>query len=901
MIKRFSSRREKIQASFLGDRLTGALSYDRIAGYFSSSILEVAGEAIENMQGKVRVICNSDLNPRDVVTARAAQYAMRREWCAFQPEKLGLAAHPRFARLYEFLRSGKMEVKVLPRQYFGLIHGKAGVITLADGRETSFMGSANETREAWTLNYELVWEDDSPEGIRWVQEEFDALWTSPFAVPLGQFIIEDVERIARRSVVHSIDRWRDEGDPAAPVIESPVYRQEYGLWEHQKYFVKLAFDAHRGPWGARFVLADMVGLGKTVQLALSAQLMALYGDKPVLIIVPKTLLWQWQGEMTNLLDMPSAVWTGRQWVDENGIYYPDFGPQGIRKCPRQVGIISQGLITAKSEAVEYLKVLTYECVIVDEVHRARRRNLGKDKENEKPDPNNLLAFMLEIAPRTKSLLLGTATPVQMYPVEAWDLLNVLAQGNDFVLGNDWSPWRKQVKEVLNLVMGRTSLPEEESEQWQWIRNPFPPASEGIDFDIIRRSLGMPVHQAVIPGDAWGKMSLPDQARIKKVAKTYMQNHNPFIRHIIRRTREYLENTINPEINEPYLKPVYVKLFGESDQEAIKLPPYLADAYKKAEEFCEVLGKRVKSAGFLKTLLLRRLGSTIYAGRITGESMLENWHGQETGASLYEAEEEMEEQAPASEIKNLTLQEKQLLQEFVEKLKINQDRDPKYQVVWKCLMDQGWLELGCIIFSQFYDSILWLAENLSAEMPVEKMGIYAGGARSGIFHQGMFTKTGRDDLKQMVATGEIRLLLGTDAASEGLNLQRLGTLINLDLPWNPTRLEQRKGRIQRIGQLRDTVYIYNMRYQGSVEDKVHHMLSGRLEEIFKMFGQLPDILEDVWINVALGEIEKAQQTIDAVPQQHPFEIRYHHLEKVPWESCSEVLDSAERKRHLMRGW
>jgi superfamily II DNA/RNA helicase len=61
---------------------------------------------------------------------------------------------------------------------------------------------------------------------------------------------------------------------------------------------------------------------------------------------------------------------------------------------------------------------------------------------------------------------------------------------------------------------------------------------------------------------------------------------------------------------------------------------------------------------------------------------------------------------------------------------------------------------------------------------------------------------------MVRTGEIRLLLGTDAASEGLNLQRLGTLINLDLPWNPTRLEQRKGRIQRIGQLKDTVHVKN---------------------------------------------------------------------------------------------
>ena len=150
-------------------------------------------------------------------------------------------------------------------------------------------------------------------------------------------------------------------------------------------------------------------------------------------------------------------------------------------------------------------------------------------------------------------------------------------------------------------------------------------------------------------------------------------------------------------------------------------------------------------------------------------------------------------------------------------------------------------------------------------------------------------------------GEIRLLIGTDAASEGLNLQRLGTLINLDLPWTPSRLEQRKGRIQRIGQRRDVVDVYNMRYRGSVEDRVHELLSGRMQDICDLFGQLPDTLEDVWVQVALGEIEKAQQTIDAVPKQHPFELRYRQVEPVDWESCTRVLNNEARCRHLARGW
>jgi len=148
---------------------------------------------------------------------------------------------------------------------------------------------------------------------------------------------------------------------------------------------------------------------------------------------------------------------------------------------------------------------------------------------------------------------------------------------------------------------------------------------------------------------------------------------------------------------------------------------------------------------------------------------------------------------------------------------------------------------------------------------------------------------------MVRKREIKILVGTDAASEGLNLQTLGSLINLDLPWNPTRLEQRKGRIQRIGQIYDEVYIYNMRYKDSVEDRVHELLSERLENIHNIFGQIPDILEDVWVDVALNNIEEAKKRINALPKKNPFELRYNErLRKIDWESCANVLDNDEKK-------
>lgn len=890
MLHRHSSRRQPLDSGFLNARLQGASSYDRIAGYFSSSILEVAGEALESVQGGVRVVCNSALSRADVEVAKAAQAAMRREWCDSRPEELGEAAKPRFKRLYELLRSGKMEIRVLPDDVLGLIHGKAGVIGYADSRRTSFLGSANESRTAFRLNYELIWEDDAPEAVAWVQEEFDALWNSPFAVALADFVVQDLDRLAHRESIDDLDRWREDPDPASTVVEAPVYREAVGLWEHQKHFVKLAFDAHRGPHGARFVLADQVGLGKTLQLAMAAQLMALVGDRPVLVLAPKSLVWQWQDEMTTMLGLPSAVWSDGQWVDERGVAYPNVGFESIRRCPRRVGVVSTGLITSGSDAVEYLASLRFECVILDEAHRARRRRLVVNRALGAGRGNNLLEFLRQISSRTKSLLLATATPVQLHPIEAYDLLDALARGSDAVLGSAGSRWR-QPEASLNLLLGKRPLPTDFHERWDWLRNPLPGASDDRAFELLRRSIGLSDDAAYAPGKTVEALRPADRQRVDDGFERLFDRHNPYIHTIVLRTREQLESAIDPETGDPYLARVRVRLHGESPEDAITLPPYLQDAYAQAEAFCTLLAERA-NAGFFRTMLLRRMGSTMEAGRLTVTRILDGWAA---------ADEADDEEAAGAERRTLTDAERRLLANLSDALETNNDRDPKCAVISRLLIDDGWLSHGSIVFSQYYDSIWWLAKQLTDEMPDEAIGVYAGAVRSGIMQGGVFERRGRDALKHSVQRGELRLVLGTDAASEGLNLQRLGTLINLDLPWNPSRLEQRKGRIQRIGQVRPEVDVYNMRYAGSVEDRVHELLSERLENISRLFGQLPDTLEDVWVSVALGRIDEARKTIDAVPREHPFELRYREVRHMDWESCARVLDDDARRQRLTKAW
>jgi ERCC4-related helicase len=917
-MNRYSSRRHKLEKQFLSEKLKGAVSYDRIAGYFCSSVLEVAGESIENVEGKIRVICNSSLSPEDVAVANHAQ-KMKQEWCEFAPETKYTSpeSSQRLSRLHELLISEKLEVRVIPDQVYGMMHGKAGVITYKDGSKTSFLGSINETKSAYTLNYEMLWEDDSKESVDWVQEEFDFFWNNKYAVNLSDFIVRDMHRIAKRKLIGLKD-WRENPEDDIPpvAVEEPVYRKEFGLWEHQKYFVELAFREHKKDGGARFLLADQVGLGKTLQLAMSAKLMALYGEKPILIIVPKTLVWQWQDEMKTLLDMPSAVWTGAGWQDENGYFYQADNVRSILKCPRRVGIISQGLVSRRTEAAELLVQKEYECIILDEAHRARRKNPTKDPNKHKAELTYLLQFLHTITFKTKSLLLATATPVQMNPIEAYDLINVLSLPTTKVMGDIYSEWHKKPQLMLDMVSGKEPYPDSEITMWDIIRNPLPTRStSSLDrINRIRDKLDIKDDAYVLNADYYGSLSNSNKDGIKTLYTTdqFIANYNPYIRHIVRRTREYLENTLNPVTGETYLKKINMTLFGEGDEGAIPLEGYLKQAYSKAQEFCALLSSRVKAGGFMSTLILKRIGSTITAGDNTAKKMLA-WT--EAGKEIlqdefdmtFEEDDDYEENQ--SEVKNLTDAETESLRELVKMLSLNHDKDPKYLKVLEILNngaehgDRPWKESGCIVFSQYFDSAHFVAERLSLDLTNTVIGLYAGGDKSGYFKDGVFKKETKDSIKAKVKNHEIKILVGTDAASEGLNLQTLSNLINLDLPWNPTRLEQRKGRIQRIGQIAPEVKIFNMRYKDSVEDKVHTALSARLKNIKDMFGQIPDTLEDVWIDVALNRIEEAKDRIDKVPEQNPFTIKYET--KIPatknWEESILVLDQEEKLKQLLKGW
>jgi SNF2 family DNA or RNA helicase len=891
-IRRFSSRTGRLSHTVLKSRLQNAFEYKRIAGYFRSSIFELVGEELAGIE-KVQIVCNGDLDPQDIKAARLVRESILKEkWNNGVDEIDTVFYRPHYKKLYELLKSSRVEVRVCSAADAPFLHGKAGIIRQRDGASCAFIGSLNETREGWQEHYEIVWEDLSEEGIAWVETEFDYLWER--GVPLPDAIIEEIGRLSRKREV-SIHEIEPEAVAPAALVEAPLYRGGEELKPWQRSFVGL-FLEHRNIYGGgRFILADEVGVGKTLSLATSAMVAALLGDGPALILCPATLCQQWQVEMSDKLGIPSAIWISnrRVWQDHNGNIIKTRGAEDISRCPFRIGIVSTGLIFRQAEEATILLNLRYGTLILDEAHRARR---SKGIGNKKGEPNNLLKFINKAAQRARHVILGTATPIQTSVEELWDLLEVLNQGADHVMGRPFSYW-KRCETVLPLLTGKKSITDE-TEAWNFVRNPLPPKTEETLFDHIRSDLSIPdtcfyTDKSMMDLDRFTREEFSERLQSDEAGLSFFQRNNPIVRHTVLRKRATLESMglleriavdIWPSETEPL--PMFQGL-------ALRTSIDFDRAYKAAEDFGDAMRRRTRSAGFMKDMMRQRICSSFVSGLTTARRLLEK----------RQFPEDEEQPIFIEHFEDILSQETSHLQKLIDFLD-QKPADPKLKAVLHFLKDKAWLEYGCIIFSQYYDTSFWIADSLAKALPDEGVALYAGAKKSGLFFAGEWRSAEREEIKRAVRNHSIRLVVATDAASEGLNLQTLGALINVDLPWNPSRLEQRIGRIKRFGQMRKRVDMLNLVYQDTIDEKIYQVLSQRMKDRYDLFGSLPDTIEDEWIENIENLDEYLSQFTRKKKQANAFDLRYGSAIQPAgpgWELCETVLSRRDIVERLSEGW
>ena len=898
-MNRFSSRRQRLDHAFLSKKLAGARSYRRIAGYFRSSIFELVGEEIAGIP-KVQIVCNSELDAADVaISKHVRETALKERWNEVPAEVEALLHKDRYRKLHDLLTSGRVEIRVVPKDRV-FIHGKAGVVELADGTKTCFLGSINETMNAFAHNYEILWEDPSPEGVAWVDEEFDALWADSYPLPDG--IIEEIKRVADRVEIR-FEEVQPGELPGAALAETPIYRGGEQLQPWQRAFVTM-FLKHREIYGkSRLLLADEVGVGKTLSLATSAMISVLLDDGPVLILCPSTLTFQWQVELNDRLGIPSAVWSSGQkvWMDPHGHTIKTRGAEDITRCPFRIAIVSTGLIFHTSDERRFLLERRFGTVVLDEAHKARRRGgVGENKDAS----NNLLDFMLRIGRRTRNLLLGTATPIQTEVSELWDLMRILNSGSEFVLGREAMSMWMNIQRALPVIKG-DEIPVDERDAWEWLRNPLPPGEEEPLVANLRSQLGIP-DNSFFTDKGFGSLEFfAQESVVQTLSPDFYEQHNPFVRHIVLRRRQTLEEAgllerISVEVHPVPDAPTSTYSGMHFDGLGLLTNHPFNLAYQAAEDFITALQQRTKTAGFMRSLLLQRICSSFASGRSTAAKMLNR-----------ELLDDDDEAALLSEpLSHLTPTEASHLRTIVEELSRPEAHDPKLAAIRYFLTEhrtecRTWLEHGCIIFSQYYDTAHWIASELAMTLPGEPIAIYAGTGKSGMFRGEEFASIEREEIKKAVKKRSLRLVVATDAACEGLNLQTLGTLINVDLPWNPSRLEQRLGRIKRFGQTRRSVDMLNLVYNDTQDEKVYRVLSRRLKDKFDIFGGLPDTIEDEWIETEQRLDEMMDQYVHLRQQARDvFELRYKETinpDKNRCELCSRVLARKDVIEKLSESW
>ena len=221
-------------------------------------------------------------------------------------------------------------------------------------------------------------------------------------------------------------------------------------------------------------------------------------------------------------------------------------------------------------------------------------------------------------------------------------------------------------------------------------------------------------------------------------------------------------------------------------------------------------------------------------------------------------------------------EVKILFDLAQSLYNRKQEEKKFQELQELLKSNGVLENGekLVIFTEHKDTLIYLEERLTK----------SGGYNVATIHGGKNVDD-RRAAQWAFAKPDTQILLATDAAGEGINLQFCRLLINWDIPWNPNRLEQRMGRIHRYGQKQD-VLVFNMVASNTKEGKVLERLLSKLDIIRESMGDdrvydvIQDVLEGVGLDDIINSVFNGKETeLDQFLSQDDDSLRKRFKEKI----------------------
>ena len=852
--------------------LSEAIRYDRCCAYFSSSVLAAAargfGKLIERLiaMGKkaprpaVRLVVNEELSADDVRAmtetgdlSRLEKVLKRR----FKNPKDLFEKH-RLQMLAWLVKEGLLEVRVgVMRRGEGIVHGKFGVMTDEAGDAIVFAGSGNESARALVANYEKVevscsWQDEQRH--RHYAGEFKALWQDRHAyvhtVTLPEALRLKLIKLAPKEPpvqepMGAMNRqrlamlWRFIVEaPYLPGPEGAAACDATGmvdLWPHQRQVVEGVAAA----WPNGRLLCDEVGLGKTIEaIYVLRRLMAGRGVRRALILVPKNLVIQWQDELREKGALVVPRLEGLQtlvWPDETKERVKDLG-EALRQ---DLLVMSRETARLENNLAVLLEADPWDLVLLDEAHAARRRRQEEGEFNPATLLLNLLR-QLQLRRKARGILLLSATPMQTHPWEPWDLLATLGAGDAWLA--EFGPVRDYYRAITAVENGRCDLALAERAAALVAADPdFPDPPSG----------GRVADAAAIAQ----RLAFASASEREELAK-WLRRGSPLGRRMHRNSRNTLKGYYEMGLLDtaPPRRHVDDLVFDYLDRAEREVYDSITDYIDRR---FETLEREKPGKGFVMTVYRRRASSSPLALR---RSLERRKAGLERVANKYaytptldsedvpeaidsedlpEAEGSDKVSAAYPEDPQVARDELAEVDRLLERLAALGERDSKrdkFYEVLRSITDDG---RPALVFTGYWDTLDYLREALVPWYGAS-LGCYSG--KGGHVWDGeQWRGVSKDAITRALHDGQLRVLICTDAASEGLNLQAAGALINYDLPWNPSRVEQRVGRIDRIGQRYPIVRVVNLFLEESVDEKVYKVLRARCGLFEHFVGSMQPVL------------------------------------------------------------
>jgi ERCC4-related helicase len=552
--------------------------------------------------------------------------------------------------------------------------------------------------------------------------------------------------------------------------------------------IEAALFAFKSPFSKGAILADEVGLGKTIEAGILLSQKWAENKRRILIICPSSLRKQWSNELADKFYLSSEIFENKNFNQKYklGIKNPFDDSKSIKICSYQYA----------SKKAEFIQLTSWDLVVLDEAHYLR--NVHKNPES--------IAAKIKNAIKDYKKVLLTATPLQNRLDELYGLVSFIDQD----IFGDIKTFRKQyVNGDVNLTELKESLK-----------------------SLIHRTLRQDVREFV-----------PYRERIP--------------------------------ITQKFIPTVKEKLLYDNVLEYLRTDSIYALPRGQRHLMESVMFKLLGSSSFAigKTLeaLVKRLNTILATSKIIEDEIL-SWFEYEYENYDDEADENENSDDNNDFTNEITAEDKTNIENEIIKLKeflvlansIEHNEKGEKLIMALETGFQKLKELGAnqkaLIFTESTRTQQYLFERLSKEKYKNKILLFNGNNNDELStkiykdwvndknNYGKLTNSKSIDIRNALvdafSSDEYQIMIATEAAAEGINLQFCSMVVNYDLPWNPQRIEQRIGRCHRYGQLHDVVVVNFLNSDNEVETRVFELLEQKYNLFQGVFGSSDHVLGSI---------------------------------------------------------